>query len=185
MLTRLIKQCSHRISRSFAKSIPTKHSIRAKVLPQADAKVLGKMSRNMKEFVLELNTPFEELDCQEAFDNLTEIERKYLHFYSKVSESAFFLCLHFLQRTSARFIYFTTSRYKFELLCLSIITQSTLPGVLVWLAYLVCTNLARGTVDLLVVPSHHYSRGCSVLAGGLFRSSHWWWVYCEYSNILF
>lgn len=40
---------------------------------------------NMKEYILELNTPFEDLDCREAFDNLTEKERKYLHFYSKVS----------------------------------------------------------------------------------------------------
>jgi hypothetical protein len=43
-----------------------------------------KMSQNTKEFVLELNTPFEELECSEAFENLTEKERKYLHYYSKV-----------------------------------------------------------------------------------------------------
>lgn len=43
------------------------------------------MNQQMKEFVLELNTPFEELDCREAFENLTVAEQKYLHFYSKVS----------------------------------------------------------------------------------------------------
>ena len=40
----------------------------------------------MKEFVMELNTPFEELEVTEAFDNLTEQERKYLHFYTKVNK---------------------------------------------------------------------------------------------------
>lgn len=43
------------------------------------------MTQNLKEFILEKDTSFEELDCREAFDNLTETERKYLHFYSKVS----------------------------------------------------------------------------------------------------
>ncbi|CRL05528.1 CLUMA_CG018166, isoform A [Clunio marinus] len=45
-----------------------------------------KMNNNpLNEFVLELKTPFEELDCREAFDGLTEKERKYLHYYSKAS----------------------------------------------------------------------------------------------------
>lgn len=45
---------------------------------------------NMKEYILE--SIFEELDCREAFDNLTEKEQKYLHFYSKVSE--FYIVQH-------------------------------------------------------------------------------------------
>lgn len=44
----------------------------------------------MKEYILE--SIFEELDCREAFDNLTEKEQKYLHFYSKVSE--FYIVQH-------------------------------------------------------------------------------------------
>lgn len=48
-------------------------------------KTYSKMSQNMQEFILDtLHTPFEELDCQEAFDGLTEPEKKYLHFYTKV-----------------------------------------------------------------------------------------------------
>lgn len=43
-----------------------------------------KMTQSLKEFVLELNTPFEELEVTEAFENLSEQERKYLHFYTKV-----------------------------------------------------------------------------------------------------
>lgn len=41
---------------------------------------------NNSEHVLELTSPYEVLDCNEAFENLTEKERKYLHFYSKVSK---------------------------------------------------------------------------------------------------
>lgn len=43
------------------------------------------MNQKQTEFVLELKTPFEQLDCQEAFDNLTATESKYLHYYTKVS----------------------------------------------------------------------------------------------------
>lgn len=39
---------------------------------------------NINEHILELKTSFEQLDCREAFDHLTEKERKYLHFYTKV-----------------------------------------------------------------------------------------------------
>lgn len=40
----------------------------------------------MQEFVLELKTPFELLDCTEAFENLaSDKERRYLHYYTKVS----------------------------------------------------------------------------------------------------
>lgn len=42
--------------------------------------------QKMQEFVLELKTPFEELDCREAFESLSGKEQKYLHYYTKVSE---------------------------------------------------------------------------------------------------
>jgi hypothetical protein len=44
-----------------------------------------KMDQKKSEHILELNTPLELLDCREAFENLTETEKKYLHFYSKVN----------------------------------------------------------------------------------------------------
>lgn len=41
---------------------------------------------NLKEFILENDTPFEELEVSEAFENLTDKEKRYLHFYTKVNE---------------------------------------------------------------------------------------------------
>lgn len=138
MLARFIRQCSPRISRSLAKSISIKHLVKAKVSPQIDAS--PKMTRNMKEFILELNTPFEELDCQEAFDGLTETERKYLHFYTKVSESAFPL---FMQDSFLRFLMMIFCN----------------PGQLVRLVDFFRANFTRSPTDLLVVSSNHCSRG--------------------------
>lgn len=43
------------------------------------------MSRKPEEFILALDTPYEQLTVSEAFENLTEKERKYLHFYTKVN----------------------------------------------------------------------------------------------------
>lgn len=40
---------------------------------------------DLKEFVLENNTPIVNLDCKEAFGKLTEKEKKYLHHYTKVN----------------------------------------------------------------------------------------------------
>ena len=44
-----------------------------------------KMSRKPEEFILALDTPYEQLSVREAFEHLTENERKYLHFYTKVN----------------------------------------------------------------------------------------------------
>lgn len=52
------------------------------------------MNQNMQEFILELKTPFEELDCREAFHNLSEKEQKYLHYYTKVKSWA--ICYHLI-----------------------------------------------------------------------------------------
>lgn len=65
---RLVKSVNYPIKRNFSSTIALK------------------MSFNMKEFTLENNTPFEQLEVSEAFENLTEKERKYLHYYTKVSE---------------------------------------------------------------------------------------------------
>jgi hypothetical protein len=44
---------------------------------------------NTKEFVLENTTPIINLDCNQAFQNLTETEKKYLHYYTKVKINLF------------------------------------------------------------------------------------------------
>jgi len=63
------------------------------------------MNQNLQEFILELNTPFEELDCREAFENLTENEQKYLHFYTKVS------CAFTIKVVSLSTFYYQASWY--------------------------------------------------------------------------
>lgn len=156
MLARLIKQCSLRICRSFSKSPAINHSIEAKVSPEIET-ASRKMTRNMKEFVLELNTPFEELDCKEAFDNLTETERKYLHFYTKVSRHL--------------------SLFTFRLECH--LDLFIILGFILRIANLVCANISRGTVDFLTVPSDHCSRQCRVSAFGLRRQSSRSRLHCK------
>lgn len=46
---------------------------------------LNTMNTIINEHIPELDTPVDQLDCQEAFEALTEKERKYLHYFSKVS----------------------------------------------------------------------------------------------------
>lgn len=40
---------------------------------------------DLKEFILENDTPIVNLDCSQAFQKLTDKERKYLHNYNKVN----------------------------------------------------------------------------------------------------
>lgn len=133
MLARLFKECSLRISRSLSSKSSIFENLFKVSSQQTEAG--REMNRNMKEFILEPNTPFHELDCKEAFDDLTETERKYLHFYTKVS-------LHF-------------SLFTFWLKCHYDLYISS--GLLVRLAYLVRTNISRVTVDFLAVSSDHCS----------------------------
>jgi glycerol-3-phosphate dehydrogenase len=86
-LRQLIRTCSSSISRNISKRLhiaSTSH-LKSTVKLFSDLPNQVKMTQNLQEFILENNSPFEELDCREAFDNLTEKERKYLHFYTKVS----------------------------------------------------------------------------------------------------
>jgi hypothetical protein len=48
--------------------------------------IVLKMNSNLKEFILENNSPFEQLEVTEAFDNLSEKEKNYLHYFTKVNE---------------------------------------------------------------------------------------------------
>lgn len=41
---------------------------------------------NTSEFILENTTPIINLDCKQAFENLTDKEQKYLHNYTKVNK---------------------------------------------------------------------------------------------------
>jgi hypothetical protein len=45
------------------------------------------MSRKIEEFILALDTPYEQLSVDEAFEHLTKKERKYLHHYTKAGSS--------------------------------------------------------------------------------------------------
>lgn len=47
----------------------------------------GRLIRKMstKEYILENDTPIISLNCKEAFENLTDKEKKYLHNYSQVN----------------------------------------------------------------------------------------------------
>lgn len=47
------------------------------------------MTRKIEEFILPNDTPYEELSVTEAFESLTEKERKYLHYYTKVRNENF------------------------------------------------------------------------------------------------
>ena len=40
---------------------------------------------DLKEFILENDTPIVNLDCSQAFQKLTDNEKKYLHNYNKAS----------------------------------------------------------------------------------------------------
>lgn len=83
----LIKRCSVSLSRRLPIEAAIKTSVQCQRISQIPTKPKSKQTMNqqqMQEFILEQNTPFEELDCREAFENLSETERKYLHFYTKV-----------------------------------------------------------------------------------------------------
>lgn len=54
-----------------------------KLLTKSEFQIDNRL-RMTSEFILDPETPFEQLDVSEAFEHLTEKERKYLHYYSKV-----------------------------------------------------------------------------------------------------
>ena len=80
LLSRVIRKFSCSLSQSLSKSLQFN---RARALISKPATFRTKMSLK-SEFILELNTPFELLEVSESFENLTEQEKKYLHYYTKV-----------------------------------------------------------------------------------------------------
>lgn len=83
IVSQLVRTCSHSFKRQIALNIQKSFTV---VRRSANTTTYYKnMNQKQTEFVLELKTPFEQLDCQEAFDNLTATESKYLHYYTKVS----------------------------------------------------------------------------------------------------
>ena len=91
-IAQLIRRCSFSFSKKLQLTFSRKAPIQCQRISQIHSlQTITMNQQQMKEFILEQNTPFEELDCREAFDNLSETERKYLHFYTKVSFDNFFL----------------------------------------------------------------------------------------------
>lgn len=102
--------------------------------------------QQIQEFVLEQNTPFEELDCSEAFENLTETEKKYLHYYTKVSFQVFVQYLDVI--------------YVDVIDNLLITKRFLLSGLMVWFIDLVHTNLTGIATAFLFVPSNIHCPNC-------------------------
>lgn len=90
--------------------------------------------KKMQEFILELKTPFELLDCTEAFDNLpSDKERRYLHYYTKVSTKK-------------------KIRHDEALIDLNL----SLQGVLVWLIDFIHPNVTGFSSHILASAQHYH-----------------------------
>jgi hypothetical protein len=89
-------------------------------------------SRVTKEFVIEQLTPFEQLEVTEAFENLTEREQKYLHFYTKVDRDF--------------------AEYSYDL------TDFFFAGFVVWLANFIRAIVSRSSADLFTVQQNIFYR---------------------------
>lgn len=89
-IAQLIRRCSFSLSRKLQFNVCRETSNQCQRISLIhSSKQTITMNHQLQEFILEQNTPFEELDCREAFDNLTETERKYLHFYTKARSILF------------------------------------------------------------------------------------------------
>lgn len=125
-ITRLIRRLSYSLVR--ATSLKSIRLIKFNNISRFQYST--EMHQNMQEFILELKTPFEELDCREAFDNLSEKEQKYLHYYTKVRYCA---------------IHSFLDGYDFFFV---------LQGKLVWFVDLLYSNISRIACYLFAVPSN-------------------------------
>lgn len=129
---------------------------------------------DLKEFILENESPFEQLEVSEAFENLSDKERKYLHYYTKVSElCSEVFCENFLSRPyrsrhMRRHLIEEVLKYQTNSIQfashIQIVYAYIISGKLVRCSDLLCSNIARVAFDLHLTPQNHRCRKCRIIA---------------------